>query len=73
MKATIEGIVYDTDARLEPKVRIVGLFPARSHPKIVYPAALVSESSNPDAAAFLYYLRGKEAGVIFARYGFARP
>lgn len=67
------GIVYDTDARIEPRVKIVGLFPAGSHPKIVYPAALVSGPSNPDAAAFLYWLRGPKAGAVFAKYGFARP
>lgn len=67
------GIVYDTDARVEPKVKIVGLFPAGSHPKIIYPAALVSGASNPDAAEFLYWLRGPEAGAVFAKYGFSRP
>jgi molybdate transport system substrate-binding protein len=67
------GIVYDTDAKVEPRVRIVGLFPAASHPRIVYPAALVAADPHPDAAAFLYWLKGPEAGAIFARYGFARP
>ncbi len=41
------GIVYDTDARIEPKVKIVGLFPDTSHAAIVYPAALVAASRNP--------------------------
>lgn len=67
------GIVYDTDAKVEPKVRIVGLFPLNSHPPILYPAALVSSSGAADAPAFLYYLRGPEAGAIFARHGFMRP
>ena len=67
------GIVYDTDAKVEPRVRIVGLFPAGSHPRIIYPAALVAGPANPDAAPFLYWLRGAEAGAIFAKYGFARP
>lgn len=66
------GIVYDTDARAEPKVRIVGLFPAGSHPPILYPAALVV-GGQADAAGFLRHLRGSEAGAIFARYGFTRP
>lgn len=66
------GIVYDTDARAEPKVRIVGLFPSGSHPQVLYPAALVS-GANADAAAFLQYLKSGEAAAIFARYGFSRP
>jgi|SRR5579859_1087966 len=64
------GIVYDTDAKVEPKVRIVGLFPDSSHPPIIYPAALVGASRNPNGAAFLRFLRGREATAIFHRYGF---
>ena len=33
------GIVYETDAKVEPNVKIVGAFPADSHPAIVYPVA----------------------------------
>ena len=64
------GIVYDTDAKVEPKVRIVGLFPDSSHPKIVYPEALLAHGANPHGAAVLAFLGGPEAGAIFARYGF---
>jgi molybdate transport system substrate-binding protein len=64
------GIVYDTDARIEPKVRIVGLFPDASHAPIVYPAALVAASRNPEDAAFLRFLTGGKAGAIFHKYGF---
>ncbi|MGI9170707.1 MAG: molybdate ABC transporter substrate-binding protein, partial [Caulobacteraceae bacterium] len=46
--ATPLGVVYDTDARVEPKVRIVGLFPDSSHPPIVYPAALVGSRPDPN-------------------------
>jgi molybdate transport system substrate-binding protein len=64
------GIVYDTDARVEPQVRIVGLFPDASHPPIVYPAALTATSKNPRAAAFLKFLRSGAARSIFVHYGF---
>jgi molybdate transport system substrate-binding protein len=64
------GIVYDTDARVEPKVKIVGLFPDTSHTAIVYPAALVAASRNPEGAAFLRFLAGAKAGAIFRKYGF---
>lgn len=67
------GIVYDTDAKVEPKVKIVGLFPETTHPKIIYPAALTASTQNLDAAGFLYWLRGSQAGAIFAKYGFTRP
>ncbi|TMH29968.1 MAG: molybdate ABC transporter substrate-binding protein, partial [Betaproteobacteria bacterium] len=38
------GIVYATDALAEPKVRVVGTFPAGTHPAIVYPAAVIATS-----------------------------
>jgi len=63
------GIVYDTDAKVEPKVRIVGLFPESSHPKILYPAALVAHA-GPDAAGFLAFLEGPDAAAVFRKYGF---
>jgi len=64
------GIVYDTDAKVEPKVRIVGLFPDGSHPKIVYPAAVVASSKNPDAAKFLAFMSSPKAAAVFRKYGF---
>ena len=64
------GIVYDTDAKVEPQVKIVGLFPDTSHPPIVYPGAVTAKSANPDGAAFLGFLQGPEASAIFRKYGF---
>lgn len=64
------GIVYDTDARTEPKVRIVGLFPDATHPRIVYPAALVAASKNRAAGGYLAFLQSPKAAAIFRRYGF---
>ena len=64
------GIVYDTDAKVEPKVRIVGIFPDQTHPPILYPVALVSGGHNPNAAAFVKFLEGPSAAEIFRRYGF---
>jgi molybdate transport system substrate-binding protein len=63
------GIVYSTDAAAEPRVKIVGEFPDSSHQPIVYPAALTNDA-KPAAQAFLDYVRGPEAGAIFARAGF---
>ena len=64
------GIVYDTDARIEPKVRIVGLFPDGSHPRIVYPAALVKGATGRGGADFLAFTEGPKAAAVFRRYGF---
>jgi molybdate transport system substrate-binding protein len=64
------GIVYETDAQIEPAVRVVGIFPASSHPPIIYPAALVAASRNPAAKGYLAFLRSPQARAIFRRYGF---
>jgi molybdate transport system substrate-binding protein len=66
------GIVYRTDALIEPRVRIVGLFPPQSHAPITYPAAAIS-GSGPDAARFVSFLAGRIAQDIFHKYGFSRP
>jgi len=63
------GIVYETDAKIEPKVKIIGRFPADSHPPIVYPAALTA-TAKPEAARYLAFLRSAAAKAVFARYGF---
>lgn len=63
------GIVYSTDARAEPRVKVVGVFPANAHAPIVYPAALTKDA-KPAARPFLYYLKGREARAIFERVGF---
>jgi molybdate transport system substrate-binding protein len=65
------GIVYQTDARTEPKVRVVGAFPATSHPPILYPFAMTAASTNPDAGVFLAYLSTPTAIRIFEAEGFA--
>jgi len=64
------GIVYRSDALSDPKVRIVGVFPANSHPPVVYPAALVAGRKNAAAAEFLHTLTTPEAAAIFRKYGF---
>jgi molybdate transport system substrate-binding protein len=63
------GIVYATDAKADPKVKVVGTFPASSS-KIVYPVALIAASANPDAAFFLTYLASQAATKIFTGQGF---
>ncbi|MDE2351513.1 MAG: molybdate ABC transporter substrate-binding protein [Alphaproteobacteria bacterium] len=63
------GIVYRTDALIEPAVKIVGTFPAGSHPPIVYPAALV-KGAQPGTEAFLKFLSSDEARAVFRKSGF---
>ncbi len=64
------GIVYETDARAEPRVRVIGAFPDGSHPPIIYPVAAVSSSRSPDVGEFLGFLQSAQARDIFATHGF---
>jgi molybdate transport system substrate-binding protein len=64
------GIVYSTDAAVEPKVKIVGTFPADSHKPIIYPVAVTKDSKSSDAAAFLGYLKSAKARPAFEKQGF---
>ncbi len=63
------GVVYATDAKVAPSVRIVGTFPENSHAPIVYPVAL-TRTASPAAKQFLTFLSGASARTIFQRAGF---
>jgi molybdate transport system substrate-binding protein len=67
------AIVYSTDAKIEPRVRVVDSFPAGSYPPIVFPAAIVSGSQRPAARAFLEFLRSADGAAMFERHGFVVP
>jgi len=63
------GIVYSTDAKVEPGVKIVGTFPADSHPAIIYPVAATA-NAKPQAADYLAFLRSSIAKATLEKYGF---
>src|SRR5258707_9593370 len=62
------GIVYSTDARVEPGVRIVGTFPADSHPAVIYPLAAPT-TPKAQTSGYLGFLRSSAAKAIFEQYG----
>ncbi|MFV3074011.1 molybdate ABC transporter substrate-binding protein [Niveispirillum fermenti] len=64
------GIVYATDARVEPGVAIVGIFPAGSHPAIEYPIALVKGADAATARPLLDYLLSEDGHRHFTNQGF---
>ncbi|WP_230769476.1 molybdate ABC transporter substrate-binding protein [Sphingomonas sp. Leaf4] len=65
------GIVYATDAKASARVRVVAVFPAASHPPIVYPIARLKASRNPEGEAFRRFLVSGAGKAVFVRYGFA--
>jgi molybdate transport system substrate-binding protein len=64
------GIVYATDAKVEPGVKTIGVFPDDSHPPIIYPVA-ATMTAKPEAAQYLRFLRSQAAKSIFESFGFS--
>jgi molybdate transport system substrate-binding protein len=65
------GIVYETDAKVDRGVEIIGTFPADSHPAIIYPVALTTGSKAADAQAFLDFVKSSAAFEVFKKFGFS--
>ncbi len=63
------GIVYETDAKAAPQIRIVGTFPGNTHPPHVYPVARTPAASAA-AQDFHGDLYGPDARAIFEKAGF---
>ena len=65
------GIVYQTDAKVSDKVKVVAPAPNGSHTPVVYPMAIMKSSKNTTAAKeFADFLAGEKAKVVFEKYGF---
>ncbi|GAA3721747.1 molybdate ABC transporter substrate-binding protein [Salinicoccus jeotgali] len=65
------GIVYRTDALVSDKVEIIHEFPAGSHTTIEYPAGVLKEAPNYEAAVEFYeFLQTDAALKVFESYGF---
>jgi molybdate transport system substrate-binding protein len=63
------GIVYATDAKIDPGVKIIGTFPSDSHPAIIYPVAATT-TAKTEAADYLAFLRSSAAKTVLEKYGF---
>ena len=63
------GIVYSTDAQAEKRVKVVGTFPADSHPPIRYPIAATT-SATADGTKYADFVRSKASQEVFRKYGF---
>jgi molybdate transport system substrate-binding protein len=64
------GIVYSTDAKIDPGVKIVGTFPDGSHVPVTYPVAATA-NARADSIRYLDFLRTPVVKTIFETYGFA--
>ena len=65
------GIVYETDAKAEPKVKVIGAFPDSSYPPVTYPVAETVTTTKQAVPQYLHFLRSPAAKAIFEKYGFS--
>jgi molybdate transport system substrate-binding protein len=64
------GIVYETDAAADKKVKVIGTFPEDSHPAIIYPVAQTAGSKDAETPKFLACLKSDKARALFEEQGF---
>jgi molybdate transport system substrate-binding protein len=66
------GIVYSTDALASQGVKVVGTFPADSHPPVTYPFAVTRRAeTKAQARAALNFLAGPATAAQWQRFGFS--
>ena len=67
------GVVYATDAAIDPRVKVAAKAPEGSHKPVIYPAAVIKSTRHLDEAmAFLDFASSEKAGAVFEKYGFIR-
>ena len=65
------AIIYRTDAQVSARVQIVATAPETSHSPVIYPVAVIQDSSNRETATeFVEFLTTPEAQAVFEEYGF---
>jgi molybdate transport system substrate-binding protein len=64
------AIVYATDARVEPRVRVALVAPVASHPAIEYPVAVLRGGDTTRARSFVAFLSAPRARAMFEAAGF---
>jgi molybdate transport system substrate-binding protein len=66
------GLLYQTDANISDKVKVVEVAAENTHSPLVYPVAVVKDSKNlEDARAFADFLSTDKAAAVFEKYGFS--
>ena len=65
------GIIWQTETANEQGIRIVAALPESSHPPIVYPLAVLANSTNEKLPSYLQYLLSPKAASFFQKRGFS--
>jgi len=64
------GFIYQSDALVSKNTVVILEIPEVAHKAIVYPAAVVKGKAEEESRKFLAYLNGKEARIVFEKYGY---
>jgi molybdate transport system substrate-binding protein len=64
------GIVLQSEAVADKNVKVVAAFPESTHPPIIYPMAILTNSTNGVAPVYLQYLLSPKAEPFFEKQGF---
>lgn len=65
------GVVYATDAAVEPKVKVIAKAPDGSHKPVTYPTAVIKGTRHlKEAREFLAFTSSAKAKAVFLKYGF---
>ena len=68
------GVVYSTDAASATGVMVVAAAPAGSHMPVVYPAAIITATTQlAEAEAFMAFLQSEVCSQVFRAIGFSIP
>ena len=65
------GIVFAAEAKADPKVKVLDVFPASTYEAIRFAVALVKGSTNAEAPAFIAALRSGRSTKILTGLGYA--
>lgn len=65
------GIIWQTDTANQQGIRMVAALPESSHPPIVYPLAVLANSTNEKVPSYLQYLLSPKAASFFQKRGFS--
>ena len=68
-KNVVFALVYASDAKLFPELKVLGVFEDFTHDPIIYPASLVNTGSR-EASLFFEYLAASKTLKVFEKYGF---
>ncbi len=68
------GLVYATDAKISPQVKVVATAAENLHSPIIYPVAVLKNSKNVQAAKeYVQFLSSNQTSGVFQKYGFGIP